>query len=343
MAPPPLHGVRVVDFTTNLPGPYATWQLLRMGATVDKVEPPRGDPAKHSPALYARLNTGKQVRTVDLTTPEGVDEARALVAEAHVLVEGFRPGKLGKLGLSPEVCLGWNPRLIYCSISAYGQSGPLRDAPGHDLNAQALSGLLSLGGGDPHGLPVPVADLSAAMDAVARILAALRHAEATGEGAVIDVAMVDTVATWADVWGEGIRLDHMARDVLPKPATKALGGLLRRLRDERVHALPHYGCFRCRDGRWIALGIVDEGRFWRAACQVMGLRGIGRLPMGARAALGPTLRQVVALRLRTRSSGHWLKALGDAGVPVTPVHDLAGAKAEPQLARRPVGFPGAAG
>jgi len=335
----PLSDIHVVDFTCNLPGPYATLLLARQGARITKVEPPRGDPARHSPGLFDRVNQGKQAVALDLRDPADVERAWALLADADVLLEGFRPGKMAKLGFGPEQVMARHPQLVYASLSAYGQEGPRRDDPGHDLNAQALSGALSLGGGEPHGLPLPVADLSSAMDAALRITAALRARDRTGEGCVIDVAMLDTVSEWAELWGEGIRLDDMARDALPEATHLLAGRFFQRLRDEGIHALPHYDTFRCRDGRWLAVGIVDEGRFWAALCRQLGLPGLDKLPMGARAALGPSLRRVVALRLRTRSRRHWLKVLGRAGVPVTPVHDLEEARADPQRAYRRIGWP----
>jgi crotonobetainyl-CoA:carnitine CoA-transferase CaiB-like acyl-CoA transferase len=335
----PLAGVKVLDFTCNLPGPYATFLLARQGAQVTKVEPPRGDPARHSPELFRRVNAGKQSVRLDLGDPSDVETARTLVAQSDVVVEGFRPGKMAKLGFGPEQCLDLQPSLVYASLSAYGQDGPRRGEPGHDLNAQALSGVLSLGGGAPEGLPLPVADLSSAVDLALRVVTALRTVERTGEGVVLDVAMLDTVSEWAELWGEGIRLDTMARKVLPPATHAAASPFFARLRAEGIHALPHYHCFRCRDGRWLALGIVDEGRFWAALCKELGLRGLSGLPMGARAALGPTLRRVVGLRLRTRSRRHWLQRLERAGVPVTPVHDLQEARAEPQRAGRGIGWP----
>lgn len=335
----PLAGIHVVDFTTNLPGPYATFLLARQGARVTKVEPPRGDPARHSPELFRRVNAGKEAVRLDLSDPADIERCWALLATADVVLEGFRPGKLAKLGFGAEAVRARHPGLIYASLTAYGQQGPRRDEPGHDLNAQALSGVLSLGGGPPEGLPIPVADLSAAMDAAFRITAALRARDAAGEGAVLDIAMLDTLSEWAELWGEGIRLDAMARQVLPQGSERLAGRFLQRLRDEGIHSLPHYHTFRCRDGRWLALGIVDEGRFWAALCRELGLPGLDRLPMGARAALGPQLRRVVALRLATRSRRTWLKRLVAAGVPVTPVHDLAEARAEPQRQGRGIGWP----
>ncbi|MEQ1505263.1 MAG: CoA transferase, partial [Myxococcota bacterium] len=199
MDKPPLDGIVVVDLTWNLPGPYASLILASLGAEVIKVEPPRGDPARSMPKLFATLNRGKRGVTVDLTTEAGKARLNALLAGADVVLEGFRPGVADRLGCGAAEVRARHPRIVYCSISTWGQTGPLRDLPGHDLNAQALSGVCHLGrdaAGHPHGLPLPVADLSAAMSAVASITAALVGRAADGQGRTLDVAMLDGAVSW---------------------------------------------------------------------------------------------------------------------------------------------------
>lgn len=326
-----LDGLRVLDLTWNLPGPYATSILASMGADVVKVEPPRGDPARHTEPLFSMLNAGKRSVVLDLRA--GVEDLRALVERADVLVEGFRPGVMARLGCGPDVARAWNPRLVWCSISAYGQDGPRAKEPGHDLNAQALAGLAWLerdAADRPRETVLPVADLSASQAAVSAILGALYARERTGEGTVLDVAMTDAATDWARIWGEGVDLAGPARR---RPGARLLGPLVRRLERVKLYALPSYGLFPCRDGRWLALGVVDEDPFWKGLCTALRIPG-SELKLPGRILLGPALRPLVALRLRTRDRADWLRRLGDAGVPATPVHDPADARQEPQLAGR---------
>ena len=311
-----LDGVRVLDLTWNLPGPYATSILASMGADVVKLEPPRGDPARHTEPLFSMLNAGK--RSVMLDLRADLHRMQALVERADVLVEGFRPGVLARLGCGPDVARAWNPRLVWCSISAYGQDSPRSREPGHDLNAQALSGLSWLerdAVGRPREMVLPVADFSAAQAAVSAILAALYARERTGEGAILDVAMTDAATTWARIWGQGVDLAGAARR---QPGAHLLGPLVRRLERVKLYALPSYGLFACRDGLWLALGVVDEDAFWKALCATLKIPG-SELKMPGRILLGPALKPLVALRLRTHDRATWLARLAAAGVPATPV------------------------
>lgn len=330
----PLRGVRVLDFTVNLPGPYATCTLLGLGAEVVKVEPPRGDPARHMPELFGQLNRGKRCVALDLTEPEHLELAWKLVDWADVLVEGFRPGVMAKLGLGAQAVRARRPELIYCSISAFGQDGPRAAEPGHDLNLQALAGLCHLerDSDGPRATVLPIADLSTSLSAVTAICAALLARERDG-GCVLDVAMADTVAAWTQLWDRGVDLVGQARSALPAAAQVAAGGLLERLDRERLYAMPHYGLFRARDG-WIALGVVDERHFWEGLCTALHLGPARRLPLQARTALGPVLRRWIAQVCRLRSRRSLLARLREAGVPATAVHTPAEAMRDPQLRRR---------
>lgn len=326
----PLAGVAVLDLSLNLPGPYATRLLLDLGATVTKIEPPRGDPAAAMPVLYRALNEGKERRVLDLQSDGGRTDLHALIRDAQVLVEGFRPGVAERLGFGPAAAHATNPRLIYCSLSAFGQDGPLRDLPGHDLNLQALAGVCHLGRdalGRPRGLPLPVADLAAASTAALKIVAALHDREA--EGRRIDVALLDTAQEWAHLWGTGV--DLAATPSLSARARRVARAWLGR---QGLHALPHYGCFRCRDGQWLAVGIVDERHFWRALCEELGLRPLADLRLPTRALLGAALRWPIALRFALHPRRYWLDRLGARGIPVTPVLAPADAPAHPQVASR---------
>lgn len=203
----PLAGVRVLDFTQNLPGPYATLVLASLGADVVKIEPPGGDTARMTPRLFAIVNAGKRSCVLDLKAADAPAKLATLFSSADVVVEGFRPGVMARFGADAAAARATNPRLVYCSISGYGQDGPYVEYPGHDLNFQALTGVchMSRDADDhPFGSALPIADLSSAMTASCAVLAALIARERTGEGRAIDVAMVDTLRSWTHAWAQGL-------------------------------------------------------------------------------------------------------------------------------------------
>ncbi len=332
----PLDGIRVLDFTLNLPGPYTSFMLASLGAQVIKVEPPRGDPARHMGELFDMLNRGKRSVVLDLRDPSAAEPLRKLVQSSDILLDGFRPGVMARLGCGWPTASSWNDRLIYCSITAYGQDGPRRDEPAHDLNLQALAGVCHMeraSNGVPRGTVLPLSDFSTAMVAMSALQTALYQRERTGEGQYLDVAMSDAVLSWTHVWGEGVDLAQAARQQLGAGADLA-GPLLRKLDRERLFALPQYGVYRCRGREYLALGIVDEKHFWKAMCEVLGLPWMIRLPMAARSALGPALRPIIAARLRTGRRDDWLRRFVAAGVPATPVHHPTAGKRDAQYQHR---------
>lgn len=311
---PPLRGVRVLDFTQNLPGPYASLLLASMGAEVIKVEPPRGDTGRLLGRLFDIVNAGKKSIVLDLKTEADRASLDRLLPRVDVLLEGFRPGVMEALGGGPRRALARNPGLVYCSMSGFGQDGPYREYPGHDLNFQALTGVCHMlrdAADRPLGCALPIADLSSGLSAVASIVAALYGRERDGRGRHIDVALTDTVLSWAYVWSEGLTpadakiadslhplrrwLDARSTRASPgarrwlAPASRWLGrpaaattfdrvsGWLegtaawRNLLRLRLHALPHYAIYECADGRYISVGIVDEHKFWAALCEGLAL------------------------------------------------------------------------
>ncbi len=334
----PLSGLKVLDFSQNLPGPYATFLLACWGADVIKVEPPKGDPARFMEPFFSMVNRGKRSVVLDLRDEASRGALEALVRWADVLVEGFRPGVMERLGCGFERARELNPRIVYCSISAYGQDGPMRDHPGHDLNLQATSGVCWLerdASGAPRGTMLPIADLSSGLLAVSGICAAL--ASGRDRARYLDVAMADGALSWSNVWGVGIDLATNAerelgkRGALARIAAKPLVGVLRRA---KLYAMPHYGVFRARDGRWLTLGIVDEMHFWRALCDELGLSRLAKLPMAARIAAGPALRPIIAQRIRGRDRDEWLARFEQAGVPASPVLTPEEAARDPQVRAR---------
>jgi len=323
--PLPLEGLKVLDFTQNLPGPYATFLLASWGAEVIKVEPPKGDPGRFIKPFFSMVNRGKRSVVLDLRDGASRPALEGLVKWADVLVEGFRPGVMTRLGCDYEAARALNPSILYCSISAFGQQGPLRDHPGHDLNLQSLGGVCHMerdAKGEPRYSMLPIADLSSSLLAVSGICAALAARRETGEGAYLDVAMADGVVSWANLWGLGVDLAGDAEKQLGGggPAVQALTRPLLEFLDRvKLYAMPHYGVFRCRDGAYLSLGIVDETHFWKALCDELDLAPLAKVPLPARIAAGPALRPLVARRLRKRPRDEWLARFERAGVPASAV------------------------
>ncbi|GAA5036311.1 CaiB/BaiF CoA transferase family protein [Microbacterium fluvii] len=266
-APGALTGVTVLDLSRVLAGPYAAQMLADLGATVVKIENPRDpdvsrgfppyltDGDEEFSAYYAQYNRGKLGLGIDLATPEGKDVLRDLVARADVLVENFRPGTMEKLGLGFESLHEINPRLVYAAISGYGQTGSRSRRPAFDNTAQAAGGMWSMNGYP--GLPpvrvgVTIGDLSATLFAVVGVLAALRHAEATGEGQLVDVAQVDSILALT----ETAVVDYTVTGKVAQPAG-----------NEHAWVRP-YELFDCADGQVFFGAYTDK--LWNASCELFG-------------------------------------------------------------------------
>jgi alpha-methylacyl-CoA racemase len=308
----PLHGVRVLDFTTLLPGPLATLLLAEAGATVLKIEPPGGDPVRqqgphdaHGASVsFQLLNRRKHLRTLDLKSADGREQALALARCADVLVEQFRPGVMDRLGLGAAALQALNPRLIYCSITGYGQSGPRAQRAGHDLNYVTEAGLLANTAGRD-GAPVMPATLVAdigggSWPAVINILLALHGRGRNGRGRRLDVAMADNVWPFqllplAKYWATG---------AAPAPGEEPLvGGLAR------------YHLYETRDGRWLALGALED-RFFARFVEVAGFDVTAASPRG------PS-REVIAGRIREETADFWLRLCEREDVCISLVRDIA--------------------
>ncbi|ROR31959.1 CaiB/BaiF CoA transferase family protein [Inmirania thermothiophila] len=321
----PLAGVRILDLTQLLPGPLCTRHLADLGAEVIKLEPPEGDPLRRmAPAgLFEDINRGKASIALDLKRPEGVEIALRLAEAADVLVEGFRPGVTARLGLGWEAVRARNPRLVYCSITGYGQDGPYRDRPGHDINYLAITGVLQQSA-NPAGPAVPalqVADIAGgSLAAALGILAALMEARRSGRGRHVDVAMAEAVLAQAVVPLASAR----ARGEAPPPGGDTLTG-----------ALPWYRVYACADGRHLAVGALEE-RFWRRLCEALGRPEWADAHCGDEARRSEVAAALEAL-FATRSRDAWAAELADAGCCVTPVLDPLEAAADPHFAARGVG------
>lgn len=312
MSSPALAGLRVLDLTRYIPGPYCTMLLGDLGADVVKVEePPMGDPTRFVPpavgedtAAHAALNRNKRSVVVDIRREEGADLVRRLAAAADVLVEAFRPGALERRGLGADALLAQNPRLVYCSVSGYGPAGDLAARAGHDIDYAALGGLLGVNR-DREGRAVlpgtQVADVTGGLLAALGILAALHARERTGRGQHVHASLLHGV---------------LAQVTLP--LTRRLAG--GRPPDELAGAYACYRIYRCRDGRELAVGAL-EPKFWEALCRAMGLEPfVGRQwDRGERRA---EVHRAFEEAFAAADRADWLERLRPADACVEPVLDL---------------------
>ena len=316
----PLDGIRVLDLSRLLPGPYGSLLLAQLGAEVIKVETPlAGDYARMAPSelgfggVFEALNRGKRSVAIDYRKPHGRDLLLQLVESADVFIESSRPGRMEQCGLGAVTVRDVNPRIIYCSISGYGQTGKHRDQPGHDIDYLALSGVLSLLG--PVGAPptppgIQLADIATGTFAAARIMAALIGRSTTGYGVYLDIAAVDGPVSWLGTLGDAV---GRATDT-PGPMSGAY---------------PCYGTYRAADGRYLAVGAL-EVPFWQAFCA-----GLGREELSARQ-FDPAAIPVVAQAIGERSSSEWLERFTDDAC-VALVRTPAEALDDPDVQRRGFG------
>lgn len=323
-----LTGIKVVDLSQLLPGPMLTLMMADQGAEVIKIEPPGGDPARQlgpfqagQSAWFRNLNRGKASVVLDLKQAEGKSRLWELLESADVLVEAFRPGVMARLGFDHETVARRHPRIIYCSLSAFGQHGELASHPAHDLGVQALTGFLSVNDG-PDGEPVvpavPGADLAAGLTALSGVLMALLARERTGRGDYLDVAMFDALLPWcAHIAGEAL-----AGGPAPRSSwQRSLGGAA------------FYNIYRTADARHIVLCGREMKFVTRllSALERPDLIALGDAPVGAaQAPLIAFLRQTFA----TRTRDEWVRWLADKDVAFAPVLDFREALAQPHVAAR---------
>ena len=293
----PLAGVRVLDFSTLLPGPLATLLLAEAGAEVIKIERPgRGDEMRsYVPKFgadsvnFAMLNRGKRSVAIDLKAPDALARLRPLLESADVVVEQFRPGVMDRLGLGYEALRAINPRIVYCAITGWGQTGPKADVAAHDLNYVAESGMLALAAGADGAPVVPsalVADIAGGTyPAVVNILLALRERDRTGVGCKLDVAMADNLFAFM-YWAIGNGL--VARD-WPRPGGDLVTG-----------GSPRYNVYRTADGKYLAAAPLEQ-KFWENFCALIGLDARYRDDVGNEAAVKAEVARIIA----TQAADHW--------------------------------------
>jgi glutaryl-CoA transferase len=330
----PFHDITVLDLTRVLSGPYCTMLLADMGARVIKVEQPgSGDDTRHwgppflhsESAYFLSINRNKESLTLDFKNPQGRAILDRLIAKADVVVENFRPGALARLGLDYATLAAQHPRLVYCSVSGYGQTGPRRMEPGYDAVLQAEGGLMSITGSPdapPVRVGVAIADIVSGMFAAQGITAALFARERTGRGQLVDVAMLDTVAALL-TYQAGI---YFATGTPPA-----------RLGNRHPTIVP-YETFAASDGEFVlAVGNDDQ---WRRFCAAAALDAGERFATNRERVTGyAELRPLVAARIRTQPRRYWMERLGAAGVPCGSVRDLHEVFTDPQIAARDMVVP----
>lgn len=336
----PLAGIRVADFSHVMAGPYASHLLRLLGAEVIKIEAPaRGDAMRYygtdrrydgmAPAFIA-VNAGKKSIALDLKDEAQREIARRIVTRCDVLIENFRPGVMARLGLGYEAARALNPDIVYCSVSGYGQSGPLRDWPAIDNIVQATSGMMSLGG-DPGDPPMrvgfPAVDTLTGQTAAFAILAALLRRERSGGGELIDVAMLDA------------SLAFMTSAVVPYLVT---GKTLERTGNTGYSGQPTSALFEAGDGRMISLGVVQQGQFVALA------KHLGREEWLAdpryadpdtRRAHSAAIQAELGEALKARPAAEWEEAMSAAGIPCGMVREVGEAASLPHLAERGARLP----
>lgn len=320
----PLNGVRVMDFSTLLPGPFCTQMLADLGATVIKIEPLQGEGGRHvaEGSAWPNANRNKQSVAVNLKVPRGAEICRRLSAVCDVVLEGFRPGVADRLGLGAEAFAAINPELIYCSLSGFGQSGPMHREAGHDINYLASSGALAFSGhwGErPRRSGIPIADLGSASLAALSIVAALyqrRNGDAWPRR--IDIGLRDVALSFASV--------RSGQDLVGSHA------------DDQAHLGPTNDLFVCSDDRQIALGVVEDA-FWMKTVDALrevapDLAEADYSDERARRYNGDRLKQRLAEIFSSRSSDHWVKLFSRFDVPVQHVLSFAEAIQHPQTTQR---------
>lgn len=298
------------------PGPLCTQLLGDLGAEVIQLERPGGDPQRRvNHWLFRAASLGKKSIELDLKEQSGYALARDLVAGAQVFLEGFRPGVADRLGMGFATLSELNPRLVYCSISGYGQTGPYRLLSGHNVNYEAVAGVLDAtlrGDLEVNYFPAapPLGDIASGMMAALGIVAGLRAVEAGGEALYLDVSIVDSLAL-----------------ALAPNLTRALNG-----HDPWSIREPAYGIFESGDG-WVALGISYEDHFWRHLCGVLDFGDLAPLARSERMERRDEIRRRVEAAIRERPTSYWVEQFGDV-VPCSPVHRLHEVEHDPQIRSR---------
>ncbi|AZU62239.1 CaiB/BaiF CoA transferase family protein [Neobacillus mesonae] len=325
-----LTGLKILDFSTLLPGPFATMMLADMGAEVIKVESPtREDLTKHLPpidgevsAAFAHLNRSKRSLALDLKKEEAKEIVYQLVQEHDIVVEQFRPGVMERLGIGYEKLKQINPKVIFCSITGYGQTGPLRNRAGHDINYLSLAGAASYSSRKTQA-PVPagiqVADLAGgSMPAVIAILAAVYHRGQTGEGQYIDISITDAVFSLNAMFGSG----YLAKGIEPEPESLLLNGGI------------FYDYYETKDHRYFSVGSL-EPPFQEKLCTLIGNPDLIKLSSSQREEDQQVFKKILTKSFKEKTFNEWLEILGeDFDGCVEPVLRFSESVEHPQIKAR---------
>lgn len=323
-----LEGLRILDLTRLLPGPYCSMLLADLGAKVVKIEEPsQGDTMRlREPFLkkesmqYLILNRNKQSLTLNLKRPEALGIFHKLAAESDAVLESFRPGVVQRLGVDYESIKKINPKVIYCSITGYGQNGPYRDVPGHDINFLGVSGILSMTGqkgGPPIPLGLPISDVGGGLFAAFAILTGLLARNRTGRGQYIDISLLDGMISFltlyaADYFGTG------------RPP---LRGEFR-----QSGTYPFYNIYKTKDSKYLTLG-CSEKHFWANLCKALEREDLIEYQFDEGEKREETFQFLIETFL-TKSRDEWIMILREADVCCAPVNDLEEAFADPQVLSR---------
>ena len=318
----PLQGLRIVEMVGIGPAPFAAMVLADLGAEViriDRIEPTGTGIAR--PPRFDLVSRGKRTVKLDLKRPEAVACVLDLVASADALIEGFRPGVMERLGLGPEICHAVNPRLVYGRLTGWGQNGPLAQRAGHDINYLALSGALDMIGPE-NGPPIPPLNLVAdyaggSLILVSGMLAALLHAKRSGEGQVVDAAMVDGVALLATAM-TGLRASGIHTG--PRGTNILDGGA------------PYYGVYPCADGKFLSIGPI-ESKFRAILLDGLGFDAHAFPDMDDQSRW-PDARRLIGARLRERPRDEWVALFEETDACVAPVLALEDAPLHPHNVAR---------
>lgn len=325
----PLSSLKVLDFSTLLPGPFASLLLADMGAEVLRIESPsRADLIRVLPphdqgvaASHAYLNRNKRGMALDLKKPEAVEMVKQLVREYDIVLEQFRPGVMDKLGVGYEALRAINPKLIYVSITGYGQTGPYKDRAGHDINYLALAGVASYTGrreGGPLPLGIQVADVAGgSLHGVIGLLAAVVQRQVTGQGQYVDISMTDCAFSLNAMSGAGF----LACGVAPEMENQALNGG------------SFYDYYQSRDGRWFSVGSL-EPQFMQQFCAAIGRPELASRGLSPHAGEQQALKRDIQMEFGKRDFAEWQTVFAALDACVEPMLSLAEAVEHPQLKAR---------
>ena len=329
---PPLKGIRVLDLSRVLAGPFCSMNLSDLGAEIIKIEiPNRGDDTRAYPpfingvsSYYMSLNRGKKSITLNLKTEEAVKIVHELVSKCDVVLENFRPGVTKRLNVDYETLKTINPKIIYCSISSFGQTGPYAQWPGYDLIIQGMSGLMGITGekgGGPMRIGVAIEDINAGLHAVISILSALRVRDSFGVGQYIDLSMMDAGVSW---------MTYVAGNYF------ATGNVPERLGTAHPSIVP-YQAFKTGDDKYILIAGGND-RLFGILCNILGLERLIEDPLysrnEARVENKDTLIPIIQESLLKKPRDTWLDSLRESGFPCAPVYTIDEVFADPQVHHR---------